>query len=140
MGNPYDYGHSDTMPFTIDSNVKITGNLPKEFVKALEEFRKKSPCVEQSTVKFEGNCKGLEDIYALNNEKEAERKAKRKNKLSETIDWNESISMGMKDHPFNARNASIPRTFRFTVHTDLNANFQYYVQNMEIDWIGKKST
>jgi len=152
MGNPCNDGPGTAAP---KDSIKITGNIPPEFRKALEEFRKKQPSVERTTVNFHGNCKGLEDIYALSPEKEAERRAQKCGERRhpecvnwseagfhksppKEIDWDAKIPMGMGKHPFASPTAVIPRVFRFTVETDLNTQFQYYVQDMEIDWIGKQ--
>jgi hypothetical protein len=54
------------------------------------------------------------------------------------IDWDTPIMMGFGKHPFNDPAAVIPRTFRFTVETDIDSKFQYYVENMEVDWINKQ--
>lgn len=55
------------------------------------------------------------------------------------INWDKNISMGFsKDHPFSSKPFVFPRKFRFTVDTELNTKFQYYVKNVEIDWVHKR--
>lgn len=153
MGNPCNDGPATAAPrpHQIDNDkITIKGSIPPEFRKALDEFRQKSPSVERTTVNFYGNCKGLENIYALSPEKEAERRAQKCGERRHpdvkivpcpapaAIDWDTPIPMGMGKHPFASPAAVIPRVFRFTVHTDLNDNFQYYVQDMDIDWVAKQ--
>jgi hypothetical protein len=58
-------------------------------------------------------------------------------KSSNGIDWDRKQPMGMGEHPFAHPTAVIPRVFRFTVETDLNTKFQYFVKDLEILWKAK---
>lgn len=154
MGNPCNDGPATAAPLPkkIDQDsIKITGNIPPEFRKTLEEFRKQQPSVERTTVSFHGNRR---EQYAKEppRKHEPQKVGERRhpdcanwtanagfNKTTppNTIDWNTPIPMGMGDHPYAHPNAIIPRVFRFTVETDLNTKFQYFVQDLEIDWANK---
>lgn len=53
------------------------------------------------------------------------------------IDWDSAKPMGFGGSPLGDPKTVLPRTFRFTLETDQNTNFQYYVKSVDIDWMAK---
>ena len=162
MGNPLKNGAAEIAPA---NKILLTGRIPQDFLDILAKAKAQNSHVESTEINFGGDkwtptkCKGLENIYGLNQEKEAEQRAERQaQKVGErrpagkTVNWSEEHSfkpsgkdidwtarktMGMADHPFSSPNAVIPRAFRFTVETDLDTKFQHFVKDLEIDWVAK---
>lgn len=108
MGNPLNDGRGTTAH---SDKITISGKIPAEFLEAIRKMKK----------------------WVIGAWRETPFKVSEK-----PLDWDADNPTGFTGHPFASPTAVIPRVFRFTVETDLDTKFQYYVQDLYMDFTNKQ--
>lgn len=144
MGNPLNDGAAQVAP---RDKFTISGNVPKEFIEALNNHKAKNKHVESINTEinfFGGKCTIPDNSVPVQAVGERRPEGKPVNwsengfhKSSSEIDWSARKSMGMAGHPFADPKAVIPMSFRFTVETDRSTKFQHFVKDVDINWMAK---
>ena len=135
-------GHPSDGQATAAREFKITGNVPPAFIEAMNKIRKDNRIeeTEVTEINFLGDKKWIPHKHLKVGQRTHPDCVNWNNAgfHKKEIDWTTPKPMGMGEHPFADPQAIIPRAFRFMVETELDSKFQYYVENLEIDWLGKQ--